>query len=129
MFFLIRFGIFAVLTATPIWTLLARRQGHLICRQAGPLNVWALVVADVWFLGTGFMDNGWSEAFVVAAFAAGEATGFFGGMSIRFHRRWTRQHRDHATDCEYGPREKRRGSPARLRTWRKVAIRPVFAPT
>lgn len=39
------------------------------------------------------------------------------------------RHRAHDDDCEHGPMKRWVGALAKLRTWRKVAINPVFAPS
>lgn len=115
----------------------ARQRHRIICRDAFRLLalsefVWA--GAFMWFLASLFSGSVVGRlTFVLFTYGANALADLGARRRGQKAECWlghiwqARAHRDHEDDCEYGPKHHR--GRARLRSWRKVAIRPAFAPT
>lgn len=117
---------FVVFLGTAFATTRLRAARLIICRDEARLDVAAWLVGSVAYSFLATRGNGW-PGFVIAFVTlnvAGPGVGYLGryGWAWRLKVHWS-----HDEDCEFGPRRKRGGAPAKLRTWRKVALRPGLA--
>lgn len=122
-----------VVLPTAVWCYLmwratsaARCRGLIICRTMYRLDFAILMIAGV-AIGVGiWLRNGLSDALLtmgVWVIVGSSPIGVLWAIASLARAHW-----HHEEDCKYGPRRGRGGAAARL-SWRKVAIRPGFAPT
>lgn len=94
-----------------------RRSGRIICRDEALADLIIMALAQGGWLTIAALA-GWSLVLSIPVAAC---------FTWRDWQNW-RRHRHHDEDCKYGHRRAPLALKARLRTWRKVAVRPAFQP-